>query len=136
MGTKNSEVRAKIVCCSLFLLLSCWFTVASSCLGCLTKKIAEDAVEHDEPHYLQVSYGDDEAMNWNENKTPIVIVQKKKVDEQKYYSLLMIDPDAPSRDDPEFADWLHWGVYNIPGDVFVHGALDVDEHAAHGFKLF
>ena len=48
----------------------------------------------------------------------------------------MIDPDAPSRDDPEFADWLHWGVYNIPGDVFVHGALDVDEHAAHGFKLF
>ena len=27
----------------------------------------------------------------------------------------MVDPDAPSRDNPTAAQWLHWLVVNIPG---------------------
>ena len=27
----------------------------------------------------------------------------------------MVDPDAPSRQDPRAAQWLHWLVVNIPG---------------------
>lgn len=31
------------------------------------------------------------------------------------YTLALIDPDAPSRADPEYAQILHWLVVNIPG---------------------
>ena len=29
------------------------------------------------------------------------------------YTLIMVDPDAPSRDSPNRGDWLHWLVINI-----------------------
>jgi large subunit ribosomal protein L35 len=31
------------------------------------------------------------------------------------YTLLMVDPDAPSRENPVKRSWLHWMVVNIPG---------------------
>ena len=33
----------------------------------------------------------------------------------------MVDPDAPSRQDPKAAEWLHWLVVNIPGDKLENG---------------
>uniref|UniRef100_A0A183C0A3 Phosphatidylethanolamine-binding protein n=1 Tax=Globodera pallida TaxID=36090 RepID=A0A183C0A3_GLOPA len=33
----------------------------------------------------------------------------------KLYSLIMTDPDAPSRKEPKFREWHHWLVVNIPG---------------------
>ncbi|RZC39026.1 PBP domain containing protein [Asbolus verrucosus] len=33
----------------------------------------------------------------------------------KYYTLVMFDPDAPSREDPKLADVKHWLVGNILG---------------------
>ncbi|XP_065171237.1 protein D2-like [Atheta coriaria] len=33
-----------------------------------------------------------------------------------YYTLVMVDPDAPSRQDPKFREWHHWLVVNIPGN--------------------
>ncbi|XP_046580935.1 protein D2-like isoform X1 [Haliotis rubra] len=32
-----------------------------------------------------------------------------------FYTLIMNDPDAPSRADPKFGEWHHWLVVNIPG---------------------
>ncbi|CAM9923116.1 unnamed protein product, partial [Phaeothamnion confervicola] len=32
------------------------------------------------------------------------------------YTLLMVDPDAPSPQDPVAAEWLHWMVVNMPGE--------------------
>jgi phosphatidylethanolamine-binding protein (PEBP) family uncharacterized protein len=41
-----------------------------------------------------------------------------KGDAGKLYTLIMVDPDAPSPDNPTMAQWLHWIVANIPeGDV-------------------
>jgi len=41
------------------------------------------------------------------------------------YTLMMVDPDAPSRENPEFRCWLHWLIVNVPG-------LDrSDEHEKH-----
>ncbi|KAJ1349484.1 hypothetical protein KIN20_005061 [Parelaphostrongylus tenuis] len=37
------------------------------------------------------------------------------------YTVLMIDPDAPSRADPSFRDFLHWLVVNVPGDELSRG---------------
>lgn len=31
------------------------------------------------------------------------------------YTLLMVDPDAPSRASPKYREWLHWIVVNCPG---------------------
>eukprot|EP01084_Bolivina_argentea_P017420 32541_1 len=31
-----------------------------------------------------------------------------------YFTLLMVDPDAPSHAEPTRAEWLHWLIVNIP----------------------
>jgi len=33
-----------------------------------------------------------------------------------FYTIVMNDPDAPSRADPKFREWHHWCVVNIPGN--------------------
>lgn len=37
------------------------------------------------------------------------------VDHGAFYTLMMVDPDAPSRHNPKNREWLHWLVVNIPG---------------------
>ena len=37
-----------------------------------------------------------------------------KADGESYYTLIMTDPDAPSRKDPKMREWHHWLVGNIP----------------------
>lgn len=32
-----------------------------------------------------------------------------------FYTLLLVDPDAPSRQNPKFREYRHWLVMNIPG---------------------
>ena len=32
-----------------------------------------------------------------------------------YYTLVLTDPDAPSRVDPKYGEYVHWLVTNIPG---------------------
>lgn len=34
---------------------------------------------------------------------------------QRKYTFMLIDPDAPTPDDPKFSYWRHWVVANIPG---------------------
>lgn len=36
-------------------------------------------------------------------------------DEDTFYTLILTDPDAPSRPNPTFREWHHWLVVNIPG---------------------
>lgn len=38
-----------------------------------------------------------------------------EAEEGAYYLVLMVDPDAPSRENREFGDVRHWLVMNIPG---------------------
>ena len=33
------------------------------------------------------------------------------------YLLMMVDPDAPSRENPIKRSWLHWMVINIKGTI-------------------
>ncbi|KAL3863639.1 hypothetical protein ACJMK2_005388 [Sinanodonta woodiana] len=51
--------------------------------------------------------------------TPSQVKERPKVeyDAEKgaYYTLIMNDPDAPSRRDPIMGEWHHWLVTNIPG---------------------
>lgn len=36
-------------------------------------------------------------------------------EEGALYTVVMTDPDAPSRADPKFREWRHWVVVNVPG---------------------
>lgn len=37
-------------------------------------------------------------------------------DPSAYYTLTMIDPDAPTRQNPEISEVRHWVMVNIPGN--------------------
>lgn len=41
---------------------------------------------------------------------------KYDADADAFYTLIMSDPDAPSRKEPTFREVRHWTVVNIPGD--------------------
>lgn len=43
------------------------------------------------------------------------------LDPDSRFSLVMTDPDAPSPSDPNFAEFLHWMVVNIPGSAATDG---------------
>ncbi|XP_017051587.1 putative odorant-binding protein A5 [Drosophila ficusphila] len=36
-------------------------------------------------------------------------------DPESFYTVLMICPDAPNRENPMYRSWLHWLVVNVPG---------------------
>lgn len=46
---------------------------------------------------------------------------KWTADANSFYTLCMTDPDAPSRTKPDFREWHHWLVGNIPGDNIAEG---------------
>lgn len=44
-----------------------------------------------------------------------------KADPTQYYTLIMFDPDAPTRDNPKYANLLLWTVVNVPGNRVEEG---------------
>jgi phosphatidylethanolamine-binding protein (PEBP) family uncharacterized protein len=53
----------------------------------------------------------------NKEKVELSKVQNQPVikfnSKNKYYTIIMADPDAPSKDDPKYKYWLHWIKVNI-----------------------
>jgi phosphatidylethanolamine-binding protein (PEBP) family uncharacterized protein len=40
-----------------------------------------------------------------------------------FYTLVHVDPDAPSKENPRFREWRHWLVINIPGNDISKGEV-------------
>jgi len=53
----------------------------------------------------------------NRPKVPIPATDNNN----RYHTLIMLDPDAPSRKNPKFRSWLHWLVINIRNGDFRNG---------------
>ncbi|KAM3924957.1 phosphatidylethanolamine-binding protein 4 isoform 2-T2 [Leptodactylus fuscus] len=49
------------------------------------------------------------------------VVTYSNAQEDKIYVLLMIDPDAPSRNNPRFQHWRHWLLADIQGRDLLSG---------------
>merc|ERR1719317_297076 len=49
-----------------------------------------------------------------------------EAEEKSLYTVVMTDPDAPSRKDPKYREWVHWGVCNIPGSDLKKGDLVIE----------
>ncbi|XP_058640970.1 phosphatidylethanolamine-binding protein 4 isoform X1 [Onychostoma macrolepis] len=58
-------------------------------------------------------------------------IQLPSADEEKKYTLLMVDPDAPSRQKPSRAYWRHWLLVDIKGEALQRGDVSAVELSAY-----
>ncbi|XP_042414869.1 protein HEADING DATE 3A-like [Zingiber officinale] len=68
---------------------------------------------------FRVNYGRKEVTNGCEFK-PFEVANQPRIDIggddlRTFYTLVMVDPDAPSPSDPRLKEYLHWLVTDIPG---------------------
>ncbi|KAH9626192.1 hypothetical protein KSS87_018117, partial [Heliosperma pusillum] len=69
---------------------------------------------------MVVTYNSSKQVSNGHEIMPNVIVSKPRVeiggeDMRSAYTLIMVDPDAPSPSDPYLREHLHWIVTDIPG---------------------
>lgn len=74
-------------------------------------------------------------MNYGAELTPTIVQFVPKIewdaDPNELYTLLMVDPDAPSRAEPQLRSVKHWAAINIPGSDVEKG-LEITEYIGSG----
>jgi len=82
--------------------------------------VVPDVIDSVPPKSIQVTYENGKEVNQGNELTPTQVQNQPQVkfdtDPGSLYTLTMIDPDAPSRANPEFREILHWMVVNISGN--------------------
>lgn len=72
-----------------------------------------------------MSYRSGVSANLGNELTPTQVKDKPtlswEAEDGAYYTLLLVDPDAPSRTDPKNREFRHWLVMNIPGTMVDQG---------------
>jgi len=91
--------------------------------------IVPDVIDVLPTDIMEVKYGDLQVNNGNE-LTPSQVKEAPTsiswpTEDGSLYTLLMTDPDAPSREKPKFREWHHWLVVNIPGCVVNKGEVQL-----------
>lgn len=75
----------------------------------------------------QVTYPNNTVADEGNEITPTQSKTEPKVsweaEPTDFYTLIMTDPDAPSRVDPKFREWHHWLVVNIPSNDVSKGEV-------------
>ncbi|KAH8417560.1 hypothetical protein KR222_001886, partial [Zaprionus bogoriensis] len=95
-------------------------------------EIAPDVVDKLPPQgKLQVKYPVGVAVEDGNELTPTQVkdeptVSWESAEGSTLYTLLMVDPDAPTRSDPKYREILHWAVVNIPGNQVNEGQTLVE----------
>lgn len=87
--------------------------------------------EVDEPpqHPLRVSYAGVEVDELGKVLTPTQVKNRPSniswdgLDPGKLYTLVLTDPDAPSRKDPKYREWHHFLVVNMKGNDISSGTV-------------
>lgn len=83
-------------------------------------KIVPDVIDVAPKATLQVSYPSGVVVDFGNELTPTQVKDQPTVtweaDDDCYYTLIMTDPDAPSRENPIVGEVRHWYVVNIPGN--------------------
>ncbi|XP_017058396.1 protein D3 [Drosophila ficusphila] len=83
--------------------------------------IVPDVVDAVPAGTVQVTYTGDLPVKQGNELTPTQVKDVPNVSwsglegKSNLLTLLMVDPDAPTRQDPKFREILHWAVVNIPG---------------------
>ncbi|KAL7642798.1 UNVERIFIED_CONTAM: hypothetical protein RMT77_006086 [Armadillidium vulgare] len=82
-------------------------------------QVVPDVIDSAPSKRVDVSFSNGAKVELGNELTPTQVQNVPQVsweaEEGSYYTLIMTDPDAPSRKEPKFREWHHWLVGNIPG---------------------
>lgn len=84
-----------------------------------SSEIIPDVIDSVQESLLKVSFPSENEVMLGNELTPKQVKDEPKVEwvpeEGAFYTLLLTDPDAPSRAQPVVREWHHWLVVNIKG---------------------
>lgn len=97
--------------------------------------IIPDIIDNKPEAIAHVTYAGDVKVSLGKELQPKQVKDQPEIswnaDDGSLYTLLMVDPDAPSRETPTFREVLHWLVINIPGNKVTEGQV-VAEYIGSG----
>ncbi|ESO93146.1 hypothetical protein LOTGIDRAFT_119949 [Lottia gigantea] len=83
-------------------------------------RICPDVIDSDPLAILGITYENDLKIKPGKVVTPTQVQNEPTLiydaDPSSYYTLIMHDPDAPSRENNINGEWQHWLIGNIPGN--------------------
>ncbi|XP_054157291.1 protein D3-like [Oppia nitens] len=87
--------------------------------------IVPDIIDSIPKDKLTIKYPSGVEVNYGNELTPTQVKDQPQVnwptESGAYYTLVMTDPDAPSRTDPQYGQVKHWLTINIPGTDISQG---------------
>ncbi|CAH1103325.1 unnamed protein product [Psylliodes chrysocephalus] len=93
--------------------------------------IVPDVIDKVPDQVIQVSYPSGVKVELGNELTPTQVKDEPSTltwtaDPETFYTVAMVDPDAPSRQDPKLREVLHWLVGNVPGGNIKDGEYIAD----------
>uniref|UniRef100_A0A1Q3FL91 Putative phosphatidylethanolamine-binding protein n=1 Tax=Culex tarsalis TaxID=7177 RepID=A0A1Q3FL91_CULTA len=89
------------------------------------QELVPDIIPEAPPMLAKVSYPSGAEASLGNELTPTQVKDQPTVsweaDPKSLYTLILTDPDAPSRTNPKMREWRHWIVINIPGEDVASG---------------
>ncbi|CAI4226361.1 unnamed protein product [Auanema sp. JU1783] len=99
----------------------------------LENQITPDVLSesHEDMQEIEITYENDLKVNMGNELKPVQVHNKPsniswEADPGVLYTLIMTDPDAPSRSNPKFREFKHWLVVNIIGNDLSTGSSLTD----------
>lgn len=93
-------------------------------------EVIPDVVSSTPKQLLHVKWRSGAEARLGNELTPTEVREKPIIDfaadPYAYYTLIMTDPDAPSRKNPARREWHHWLVVNVPGAQIEKGETLTD----------
>ncbi|KAJ6223682.1 hypothetical protein RDWZM_002227 [Blomia tropicalis] len=91
-----------------------------------THQVVRDVIDTVPLHVAEVKYGSGVEMKLGNELTPtqvqsIPISIRWPTEPNALYTIVLTDPDAPSRQQPKYREWHHWLVVNIPENDIAKG---------------
>uniref|UniRef100_A0A023EJM6 Putative secreted protein n=1 Tax=Aedes albopictus TaxID=7160 RepID=A0A023EJM6_AEDAL len=88
-------------------------------------EIVPDVIKRAPGVLVKVTYPSGAEVNLGNELTPTQVKDEPtvswKADPDALYTLVMTDPDAPTRATPKMREWKHWVVINVPGSDVAAG---------------
>lgn len=110
---------------SLTIILFVTISIESSFSADVAKAFKDNEVKPDvvsvsPTKLVEVTYPNGLSVNLGNELTPTQVKDKPTLkwdaETNAFYTLLLVDPDAPSRQTPTAREYRHWAVINIPGN--------------------
>ncbi|XP_054743510.1 putative odorant-binding protein A5 [Anastrepha obliqua] len=88
-------------------------------------EVVPDVLEEPPKELLKIVYDNGLEVGKGKEFTPTQTKDEPKLDwnaePDSYYTVVMSNPDIPSRQNPLLREWLHWLVVNVPGTDIAKG---------------